>query len=132
MVCPNCGNNNENGAQFCANCGTSLAAPTETAPNYEQIPNVQNVYQEPYNQYIPNADAGKGFAIASLVLGLVSFLCFPIITGVLGIIFGSVAKKKGSRSGMATAGIVCGIIGLVLWVIMLMANVSLYSSFINL
>ena len=56
-----------------------------------------------------------------MVLGIISLLCYPVITGVLAIIFGAVAKSKGCKSGMATAGIVCGIIGLALWLIMLIA-----------
>lgn len=37
MICPNCGTNNEDGAVFCANCGTSLAA----APQESVQPEVQ-------------------------------------------------------------------------------------------
>ncbi len=100
-------------------------------PNYTQNQNYnynQNPGQNPnygYNPYQNNMqDPGKGLAIAALVLGIVSFFCFPIITGVLGIVFGGVAKSKGCRSGMATAGIVCGAIGLGLWFVMLIAGFS--------
>lgn len=68
---------------------------------------------------------GKGLAIAGMVCGIVSFLCFPIVTGILGIVFGAVAKKKGYTGGMATAGIVCGAIGLGLYFILLAVGVSL-------
>ncbi|MBE6727166.1 MAG: DUF4190 domain-containing protein [Ruminococcaceae bacterium] len=57
--------------------------------------------------------------MASLVLGIVSFLIFAIIAGPLAIIFGVVAKNKGNRSSMATAGIICGIIGIVSYFIMI-------------
>ena len=63
-------------------------------------------------------------AIAAMVLGIVSFFCFPAITGALGIIFGCVAKGKGSRSGMALAGIICGAIGIALWLLMLILGFS--------
>ncbi len=98
------------------------------APNYNQNPNYnynpnQGQPQNPNYGYAPvqpqPADPGKGLAIAALVLGIVSFFCFPAITGVLGIIFGGVAKGKGCRSGMATAGIVCGVISLILFVLII-------------
>ena len=108
--------------------------------NYNQAPNYQNPqYNQNYNQYynqgqpqgygyntapIAPPAAGKGMAIAALVLGIVSFFCFPAITGTLGIIFGCVAKGKGCRSGMATAGIICGAIGIALWIIMLILGFS--------
>ena len=88
----------------------------------------QNPYQSsyqnanqgyPYPNQVP--DPGKGFAIASMVCGIVSFFCFAYITGILGIVFGAVAKSKGSKSNMATAGIVCGIIGIILYVLILIA-----------
>ncbi len=108
--------------------------------NYNQAPNYQNPqynqnYNQNYNQGQPQGygyntapiappAAGKGMAIAALVLGIVSFFCFPAITGTLGIIFGCVAKGKGCRSGMATAGIICGAIGIALWLIMLILGFS--------
>lgn len=94
-------------------------------PIYQQ-PYQQQYYQQPmYQQPMTNVDPGKGFAIASLVLGIVSFLCFPAITGVLGIIFGGIARSKGSRSPMAIAGIVCGVIGIILWIILIVLQIAL-------
>lgn len=91
---------------------------------------MQESFDIPVNPQPSNA--GKGFAIASLICGIVSLFCFAIITGVLGIVFGSVAKGKGFRGGMATAGIVCGVIGIVSWLIMIIffgTGLSLYPSF---
>mgnify|MGYP004510625471 CR=1 FL=1 len=59
-------------------------------------------------------------AVAALVLGIVSvvfafipgFYWIGLITGVIGIILGALAKKQASN-GMATAGLVCSIIGVV-------------------
>jgi len=96
--------------------------------NYNQAPGQNMNYgYPPYQNNVQ--DPGKGLAIAALVLGIVSFFCFPIITGVLGIVFGGVAKSKGCRSGMATAGIVCGAVGLGLWFIMLIAGFSIVPFF---
>ena len=107
MYCKNCGTNNESNSQFCSNCGASLA-------NEQPV-----VTSAPVYNAAPVAQPGKGLAIAGMVCGIVSFFCFGVILGILAIIFGGVAKSKGYRGGMATAGIACGAIGLALWVIML-------------
>lgn len=65
---------------------------------------------------------GKGVAIASLVMGIVTLalLCwlppffFGVISGILGIIFAVVASKAGYRGGIKTAGLVLSIIGLII------------------
>lgn len=65
---------------------------------------------------------GNGFGIAGLVLGISSILTsifiplIAVITGILGIIF-SIKQKNESPNGMATAGLVTSIIGLVIGVI---------------
>jgi len=58
-----------------------------------------------------------GLSIASMVLGIVSIVLFCLIwisipCAVLAVIFGLVGRKKGGK-GMATAGLVLGIITLV-------------------
>lgn len=146
MICEKCGTFNNDEAVFCTTCGADLknqapvapAAPVQQPPYqqapYQQAPYQQNPYQQnpyqqnPYQQNpyqsVPAAEEsmpGKGLAIAGMILGIVSLLCFPYITGVLGIIFGAIAKSKGCTSGMATTGIILGAIGLGLWLIMLVA-----------
>ena len=113
MFCEKCGTQLPDGSTFCTACGAQLNAPA--AP---QAAPAQPVSAAPAAK-APNP--GIGLAIAGMVLGIISFLCFPMITGVLAIIFGAVAKSKGCTSGMATAGIVCGVIGVALWLLMLIA-----------
>jgi hypothetical protein len=63
----------------------------------------------------------NGYGIASMVLGimsiLVSWIVFAgvggVICGILAIIF-SVKQRKSNPNGVATAGLVTGIIGLIL------------------
>ena len=65
---------------------------------------------------------GKGFAVAGMVLGIVSLVvfCFPYLSipcAILGIIFGAVGRGRAAQAGgggMAMAGIVCGVITIVL------------------
>ncbi len=114
MVCRNCNTMNADNAKFCAKCGAALF--TNNQPQYAQ----QQPYAGGYQPQMPGApieEPGKGMAVASMILGIISFFCFAVITGILAVIFGAVAKSKGNRSGMATAGIVCGAIALALWLI---------------
>ncbi len=60
----------------------------------------------------------KGFNITSLVLGIISVVCFcwwyvSLPCGIIAIIFSIAGKNYGGR-GMGIAGMVLGIIGLVL------------------
>lgn len=72
----------------------------------------------------------RGFSIASLVLGIVGILflftmIIPIITGILGTIFGSYAlytRKRGK--GMAIAGLVCSILSLSIALLMILAGIA--------
>ena len=66
----------------------------------------------------PALGTTNGFAIASLVLGIVGITGFPLIPSVLALIFGYKGKKQIDRSGgaeqgrgIAIAGIVLGWIG---------------------
>lgn len=72
---------------------------------------------------VPRAAAAKtsGWAVASLVLGILSFLCLPFIAAVVAIVFGAIARGDIRRSrgetggsGLATAGIVLGVVNLAL------------------
>ena len=79
-------------------------------------------YQQPYNQAYGQQYGSmyqedksiKRFAIASLVLGIVSFFCCGIITSILAIVFGRISlNKQPLNNGLAKAGFILGIIGLV-------------------
>ena len=72
----------------------------------------------------------NGFAIASLVLGIVAIVfnfiglgIVGLIFGVVGIVLGVLARKK-NPTGMATAGLVLSIIGTVLCALILIACVA--------
>lgn len=131
MICKNCNTQNMDDAKFCFQCGAALndnASAQSNEPNqYSQQPQYG---QQPLYSQQPVEEPGKGLAIASMVLGIISFFCFSLITGILAIIFGAVAKSKNYRGGMATAGIVCGVISLVLYfLILVMWGSAFYALF---
>jgi len=77
---------------------------------------MSNVSTEPTPQ-APQA-APDGNAVASLVLGILGITVIPFICSILAIILGRAsigdARKRGERSsGMATAGVILGWIGVV-------------------
>lgn len=111
----------------------------QTVPQYQVN---DPYYQDKMNQQVPPVIYGgvqqapvqtgtNGMAIGALVCGLLSllssfFVCFLIpafiafICGILGIIFAAVSRKKtptGKMPGMAIAGLVCAILGLITAVI---------------
>lgn len=71
---------------------------------------------------------------ASLVLGIISILIgafsaglfgwLGAIIGVIGIILGALAKKSQQANGLATAGLVCSIIGTILSLLLYIACAS--------
>ena len=91
----------------------------------------QNPYGEPRdnpygNPQEPRYNAtgkkiGLGFGIASLVLGIVSLLCFctciNIIMAILAIIFGVIQIISYESKGMAIGGIVTATISIILFVV---------------
>ncbi len=78
---------------------------------------------QPMQPVQPVPQEGKGLSVASMVLGIVSLACFcvwyiSIPAAIIGLILGIVAKKGNKPgSGMALAGIIMSIIGLVLTVL---------------
>ncbi|WP_308298802.1 DUF4190 domain-containing protein [Streptomyces sp. GESEQ-35] len=90
------------------------------APQYQQGPYYGMPYQ-PWGQgYSPfnRPAAVNGFAIASLVTGILCFV--PAVGLVLGLIGLSQIRKRGERGkGMAIAGSVLSFVGLVLWAVLL-------------
>ncbi|MDD4511101.1 MAG: hypothetical protein PHY23_09400 [Oscillospiraceae bacterium] len=84
-----------------------------------------------------NQSASKGTAIASLVLGIVSlvlawfgyFAIVGIVAAIVGIVLSVSAKKAllPQEAGIATAGMVCSIVGLCLSAIVFITWVSCIS-----
>ena len=102
---------------------------------YDQSQQGYGTYQKPQQQaygsfdqtqygYNQPASSGKGMAIASMVLGIISIpaICFWIVglpCAIVGLILGILYNKKNEHSPMATAGIVCSIITIALLVLVL-------------
>lgn len=91
----------------------------------------------PYGGMVSPTPPGKGLQIASLVLGILSLIVFlswiALICGILAIILGAVgrskAKKVGAPTALGTAGIVCGAIGVVVLIGLIVLAIVYVSSY---
>ncbi|MCM1055748.1 MAG: DUF4190 domain-containing protein [Bacteroides sp.] len=96
--------------------------PQYQQPPYQQPPYQQYRYGQPQYQPPMPPQPGKGLATASLVCSIFSLVVsytgplaiLGIILGIIAIVTAACAKKKGFVGGMATAGLVMGIIGTVI------------------
>ena len=84
-----------------------------------------------YYQYTPvnpalisRQSTADGFAVASLICAVAGlFSCCTVFPSILAVIFGAISKAKndGTRpTGMSTAGLILGIIGIILNLIILL------------
>ncbi|WP_428937629.1 DUF4190 domain-containing protein [Fontivita pretiosa] len=67
----------------------------------------------------PGAARTNGMAVASLICGLL--ICVPVLTSLLAIVFGILGIRKANQTqvggkGMAIAGLVLGVLGILGWV----------------
>lgn len=131
-----------NTSDWNATSGSSTAqSQTQYDPYTGQPINNAASYQS--NNINPDAirkdTTAKNLGIASLILGIVAivsnllwFCCCPFLTlisGIVAIILGCLAKdSQGNRSSLARAGIITGIIGLVICVIITVAFLLLAMS----
>lgn len=140
MFCPQCGNNLINNTNFCSKCGARITPPEASAEapvvenaEPENTATVQNneftpVQPAPFAQnnvyptdvvYVSSGNGGSGKAVTSLVLGILSLITWllPILglpMSIVGLALGISGQKNQEGKGMATAGMVLSIIGLVL------------------
>ena len=88
----------------------------------------QQTQEQPYNFTPPQHQETNGYAIASLILGVVSVVlcsctCISIVTSILAIVFAVISRKGQPMDGKALGGMICGIIALVIIVVSIVAMV---------
>ena len=96
-------------------------------PGQQQQNYQQQFYQQQAYQQMPQYTPGHGAGIASMICGILSIVfcwCYGIVGLVLGIVALAMYSKSkrmnnGFITGMAKAGMVCGIIGSILSGLML-------------
>jgi len=132
MFCKNCGKELSAGAEFCENCGMAAGQGMNYCANCGAalLPGAfactqcgtatGNTAGTTYVQE-PQAKGSNVLAIVSLVCGLVSLLCgcgLTFLPGVAAIVCGGISLgKKQDGKGMAVAGLILGIISVILGII---------------
>ena len=88
----------------------------------------------PHDGRAPATTGRSGGALAALIVGIIAIpmgLIIPIVgivMGIVAIVLGASARKSGAtNSGQATAGMVCGGIGILLAIALIVAAVSIAS-----
>lgn len=133
QICRTCGQETPNGMPFCQNCGTPLEPgmppvgeqpPRQTPlpPPYPgQMPSMQQApppgMYNPWYQPAPLPES-NGKAVAGMVLGILSLMAWilPLVgypISITGLAL-SIKAKKETTGGIAKAGFVMSLIGLVL------------------
>ncbi|MDI3420814.1 DUF4190 domain-containing protein [Streptomyces luteolus] len=110
-----------------AQAALPYAAPGAGQPGYPGYPGYSGSAGYGWSQMPVQPSNGMG--VTSLVLGIIAaaIFCFwplAIILGILAIIFGAIGRGKAARGeatnpGQALAGLICGIVGVVLGVVFL-------------
>jgi len=113
--CKYCGKELKEQSKFCPYCGMSFESP-------QQIQ--QHQYATP--TYYPIKHSG--FAIASLVLGIIAVIFtgiiilwyVGIILGILAIVFGAIAYLGQEQDKYGLAGFICGIISIIISIVIIL------------
>lgn len=115
MYCTHCGTRNEDSYSHCIQCGTKLVAVPVSAP-------------PPPPPLLPSVTrANSLWAVWSMILGILSFCCFSLLTAIPAVILGHKARREIEASdpplggeGMATAGLVLGYVNIVLSILLIL------------
>ncbi len=123
--CPFCGSAVEKESVFCQNCGASLTGTEETTPAhapqpYQPAPSQPqsqyqygtDVYQQPATVYVPAPRKDDSLATLSLIMGILGWVCIPVIPSIVAVITGHIAYSR-SKGPMAIIGMILGYIPLV-------------------
>lgn len=111
--CTNCGTEVADNVNFCPSCGTNLTAPVQPVqqvyqqPVYQQ-PVYQQVVQAPQARPVKTPVRGRGFGIASLVLGIIGFV-FCLIVLIIALSMISTYRFSSSWTGLGYLGAVIAI-----------------------
>ncbi|SHI46192.1 DUF4190 domain-containing protein [Parasporobacterium paucivorans] len=108
-ICPNCNTANVDTVNFCTQCGRPLGdVPVTPQKQHAAVGNDDNI-----------------FALASLILGIFSIITYwaayfnvlSLLAGIVGILLGIKARNSilpGEKGrGLANAGFVCSVIGVI-------------------
>jgi predicted RNA-binding Zn-ribbon protein involved in translation (DUF1610 family) len=108
-ACPYCGEMILAAAQKCRHCNTMLTGPNAGKGLVGSRSAAKG----------PTGDGRK-----ALIYGLIGLLCFGVILGPVAIYYGNRARSSDEDRGLGTAGMILGVIDLLLFVVFLFAKMA--------
>jgi len=118
MFCFRCGTSMPDTSVACPQCGTAVADAPQVAPPPLAPPAAAPWSSTPQQLYFdrPRTD---GKAVASLICGILSLMCFTVLAGIPAVILGHLSKSDIRKSqgrlqgdGIALAGLITGYAGI--------------------
>ena len=131
MICQKCGKELNDDFQVCPYCGGQIIRNVNTnQQQFQPTPQMpqSGSYSYGNGQYAqPKKNSGV-LGILSLIFGIIgmatSCLVIGIIPAIAGIVLGIIGIAKKNGKGKGIAGIACGIIGVIIFLIMMSSNDS--------
>ncbi|MDY3275593.1 MAG: zinc-ribbon domain-containing protein [Agathobacter sp.] len=140
MICQKCGKQINDDYKMCPYCGTPVHRAVNTGQFQQNQQNNGYNFRNPqmpqsgsYNygnriQYTNHTKKNNTIGILALIFGIVGLLLSCIFIGIVpaiaGIVLGIVGISKNNGKGMCVAGLICGIIGILVFAIMLFGDDS--------
>ncbi len=126
------------------NINYDTEAGSYSSGSYDSSGNLENTRQSSYtgpniSDVTSQANGNGGFAIASMVCGILSIVCccltwLGLVLAIAAVVLGIIALNgKYDGKGMAIAGIITGGIGIILWLIVVIAmgSAGVFTTFLN-
>ncbi|KKK44663.1 hypothetical protein LCGC14_1100730 [marine sediment metagenome] len=131
--CINCGQEIQESYNACPNCGKVLKEVIAPQPTPQSYPQPQAPIQvHPYQRSYSNR-GGNTYGIVALILGLVGLVGgiynFGIVLGIAAVAMGGIGLNRDDNNGMAIAGLILGILDIVLFVFFTFLLFSLWNIF---
>jgi hypothetical protein len=131
--CPECGTKVDPSWRACPNCGYFLS---ETLPSQESMENIPeqpiqptvtapSSYSYPSKTYY-TSQGGNIFGIIAIIFGILGLCCFGVICGIIALILGIIGQTRDESKGLATAGVVLGILDLCCSLMLLFLPISFF------
>ncbi|MCD7905084.1 MAG: zinc-ribbon domain-containing protein [Clostridiales bacterium] len=138
MKCSNCGNEITGSDKFCGVCGAPVingqpsgdyipeSPYTQTPPPGQTPPPMQT----PPPSYTNTSNTAGTASLIFGILGLVTSWIFGIgaFLGIIGLVLAAVSRKNAGPNGMATAGLILGILAVVFGGLFLMCTICVCGS----
>ena len=128
MKCQNCGKELNDDFQLCPYCGSAVESADNRQTEQTNTYHTGNTYNygaqqqtTKYQQNNQNQKKNGVIGVLALVFGIIGMLSSCAVVGILpaiiGVIFGIIGIATKNRKGMSIAGLVCGCIGVFIFVI---------------